>query len=45
MNADEIFLTNTIQGLRWIGKYKTKVYHSKLAAFFTEKLNERVAVD
>ena len=45
MNADEIFLTNTIQGLRWIGKYTTKVYHSKLAAFFTEKLNERVAVD
>lgn len=40
MNADEIFLTNTIQGVRWIEKYKTKIYQSKLAAFFTEKLNE-----
>ena len=44
MNADEIFLTNTIQGIRWIEKYKTKVYQSKLAAFFTEKLNEYITL-
>jgi branched-chain amino acid aminotransferase len=42
MNADEIFLCNSIQGIRWIEKYKTKVYQSKMAAFFTEKLNEMV---
>lgn len=45
MNADEIFLTNTIQGIRWVEKYKTKIYQSKLAAFFTEKLNEFVILD
>lgn len=45
MNADEIFLTNTIQGIRWIEKYKTKVYQSKQASFFTEKLNEYITLD
>lgn len=43
MNADEMFLCNSIQGIRWIGKYKTKIYQSKLAAFFVEKLNEGVS--
>lgn len=42
MNADELFLCNSIQGLRWIEKYKTKVYQSRLASFFTEKLNDSV---
>ena len=42
MNADEIFLTNTIQGIRWIEKYKTKIYQGKLSSFFTEKLNEQI---
>jgi branched-subunit amino acid aminotransferase/4-amino-4-deoxychorismate lyase len=40
MNCDEMFLCNTIQGVRWIEKYKTKVYQSKLAGFFVDKLNE-----
>jgi len=43
MNADEMFLCNSIQGIRWIEKYKTKIYQSKLAAFFVEKLNEGVS--
>ncbi|MBS1646800.1 MAG: aminotransferase class IV [Bacteroidetes bacterium] len=43
MNADEIFFTNTIQGIRWVEKYKTKTYQNKIAAFFTEKLNELIA--
>lgn len=42
LNSDEVFLTNSIQGLRWIGEYKTKVYQNRLATFFNEKLNEVV---
>lgn len=43
MNCDEMFLCNTIQGVRWIEKYKTKIYQSKLAGFFVEKLNEGIS--
>ncbi len=43
MNCDEMFLCNTIQGVRWVEKYKTKIYQSKLAGFFVEKLNESIA--
>ncbi|HXB41064.1 MAG TPA: aminotransferase class IV [Bacteroidia bacterium] len=42
MNCDEMFLCNTIQGVRWVEKYKTKVYQSKQASFFIEKLNEGI---
>jgi branched-subunit amino acid aminotransferase/4-amino-4-deoxychorismate lyase len=44
MNADEIFLTNAVKGIRWVGAYKTKNYHNKMASYFTEKLNEQIAV-
>ncbi|MHB8259087.1 MAG: aminotransferase class IV [Bacteroidia bacterium] len=44
MNADEIFLTNTIQGIRWVENYKTKLYQCNLAVFFTEKLNEHITL-
>lgn len=41
MNADEVFLCNSVQGIRWVGKYKTKEnFTNKLSKFFTEKLNE-----
>ncbi len=43
MNADEVFLTNAVQGVRWIGQYKTKNYVNKTSTFFTEKLNEFIA--
>ncbi|MBC7865471.1 MAG: aminotransferase class IV [Bacteroidia bacterium] len=42
LNSDEVFFTNAIQGIRWVGEYKTKIYQNKLATFFTEKLNELV---
>ena len=42
LNSDEVFFTNAIQGIRWVGEYKTKIYQNKLATFFTEKLNEKV---
>ncbi len=42
MNADEIFLTNAVKGIQWVGQYKMKNYGHKLSTFFTEKLNEMV---
>ena len=39
MNGDEIFLTNSIHGIRWVGQFKQKYYTNKLAQFFTDKLN------
>jgi len=38
MNADEIFLTNSIQGVQWIGQFRDKFYTNKMAQFFNEKL-------
>jgi branched-chain amino acid aminotransferase len=40
LNSDEIFFTNSIQGVRWVGEYKTKNYQNNLANLFTNKLNE-----
>ncbi|MEO6304994.1 MAG: aminotransferase class IV [Bacteroidia bacterium] len=40
MNGDEVFLTNSIKGLQWIGQFKQKYYTNKLAQFFTDKLNQ-----
>lgn len=40
MNADEIFLTSSISGIRWVGQYKDKFFTNKTAQFFTAKLNE-----
>jgi branched-subunit amino acid aminotransferase/4-amino-4-deoxychorismate lyase len=39
-NADEVFLTNSISGVQWVGQYKQKYYTNKLATFFTDKLNQ-----
>lgn len=40
MNGDEVFLTNSISGVRWVGQFKQKFYTNKMAQFFTEKLNQ-----
>jgi branched-chain amino acid aminotransferase len=40
MNGDEVFLTNAIQGIQWVGQYKDKFYTNKMAQFFMEKLNQ-----
>jgi branched-chain amino acid aminotransferase len=38
MNADEIFLTNSIKGVQWVGQFKDKFYTNKMAGFFIDKL-------
>jgi branched-chain amino acid aminotransferase len=43
LGADELFLTNTIHGIRWVVAYKQKRYFNTTAKRLTEKLNEMVA--
>jgi branched-subunit amino acid aminotransferase/4-amino-4-deoxychorismate lyase len=40
MNGDEVFLTNCISGIRWVGQFKQKFYTNRMALYFTEKLNQ-----
>lgn len=40
MNGDEVFLTNSIQGIRWVGQFRQKYFVNKMAQFFTDKINE-----
>jgi branched-chain amino acid aminotransferase len=42
LNADEIFLTNVIQGIRWVERYKDKMYENKIASYLLQLLNEHV---
>ena len=39
MNGDEVFLTNAIKGIQWIGQFKNKFYTNRQAVFFTDQLN------
>ena len=41
LNADELFLTDAVNGIRWIGAYKSKRYFNNTSKLFTEKLNQR----
>ncbi|MCU0359954.1 MAG: aminotransferase class IV [Bacteroidia bacterium] len=38
LNGDEVFLTNSIHGVQWVGQYKDRFYTNKLSLFFHEKL-------
>jgi branched-subunit amino acid aminotransferase/4-amino-4-deoxychorismate lyase len=42
LNGDEVFLTNSIQGIQWVGQYKDRFYTNKLSQFFYEKLMELI---
>ncbi|MDA3953032.1 MAG: aminotransferase class IV [Bacteroidales bacterium] len=39
LSADEVFLTNSISGIRWVLAYKDRRYFSNIAHQFIEKLN------
>jgi len=39
-----VFLTNAVQGIRWVGGYKQKRYYNQLAKKITQLLNEKVAL-
>lgn len=39
--ADEMFLTNAIQGIKWVSSYRMKRYFHKMSDRLVEKLNEK----
>ncbi|NVK28204.1 MAG: aminotransferase class IV [Flavobacteriia bacterium] len=40
--ADEVWLTNSIKGLQWVGSYRKKTYSNEVAKEVIRKLNESV---
>jgi branched-subunit amino acid aminotransferase/4-amino-4-deoxychorismate lyase len=44
IRADEIFLTNAVLGVQWIGAYKSKRYFNKVSKTLIDALNEFVIV-
>jgi branched-subunit amino acid aminotransferase/4-amino-4-deoxychorismate lyase len=40
--ADEIILTNAIQGLQWVGEYKTKTYSNQITRNLIGYINEKI---
>ncbi len=38
--ADEVFLTNSVAGVIWVEKYRTKIYNNSVAARLTAILND-----
>jgi branched-chain amino acid aminotransferase len=42
LGADELFLTNTIQGIRWVVAYKQKRYFNNTSKKLTDELNKLV---
>lgn len=41
LNSDELFLTNAINGIRWVGQYKEKQYSNTTSVLLVEKLNSK----
>jgi branched-subunit amino acid aminotransferase/4-amino-4-deoxychorismate lyase len=42
LNSDEIFLTNAIRGVRWVGTYRAKKYSNKMAEKLISLLNAKL---
>ena len=40
-DAEEVFLTNAIEGIRWAGAYQQTRYFNKTAKLLTARLNEK----
>ena len=45
LNSDEIFLTNAVKGIIWVGAYRQKRYFSQTARKLNELLNKSVEVE
>ncbi len=42
LTADEIFMTNAISGIQWVGSYRTKRYFNEMARKMINMLNDHV---
>ncbi len=43
LGADELFLTNAINGIRWVSNYKQKFFSNNLSKILVDKLNNAVS--
>ncbi len=41
--ADEVFLSNTIQGIRWVSRFKDKTYQNRETTVFVHMLNTKAS--
>ncbi len=44
LNSDEIFLSNAVKGITWVGAYRQKRYFSQTARKLNELLNKSVSI-
>jgi branched-chain amino acid aminotransferase len=42
MRSDEVFLTNAVNGIRWVVALDEKRYYSKMSKYLSKQLNERL---
>lgn len=42
MNANEIFLTNAIDGIKWVRKFNDKYFQNEVGRYLCERLNESI---
>ena len=42
MRSDEVFLTNAVNGIRWVVALDRKRYYSKMSKYLSKQLNERL---
>jgi branched-subunit amino acid aminotransferase/4-amino-4-deoxychorismate lyase len=40
--ADEVFLTNAVEGIRWVLAYKQRRYYNQITSLINDKLNKEV---
>ena len=40
--ADEVFLTNAVKGLQWVGSYRMKRYYNNLTRSLLDKVNQKL---
>lgn len=43
LNADEVFLTNVITGVRWVKQFRNKVYHNNIIQRIFAKLHQTIS--
>ena len=43
LKADEVFLTNAVQGIKWVSSYRTKRYFNKTANKLLDALNASIS--